>query len=104
MLLGNVKSYGFDAEALPESILHAVENRQTITPIVRFDPMYPLKASKKWAFAKPINIQINKCAPSDVFEDASKQALSRWMFQKVERLNKQESTDDLLTTITFELR
>lgn len=118
LLLGSHKSFGNDAETIPETILKAVENRQTISPIAKFDPMYPLEASKQGiegfcklsfdladtgAFAKPVNIKVVECIPAGVFDEASKLALGKWIFLKIERLNTKESTDGLLTTLSFEL-
>lgn len=118
LLLTSHNSYGFESETIPESVLKAVENRQTIAPIAKFDPVYPLQASKdgvegfctlsfdlanKGVFAKPVNINVIECVPSGVFENASTSALAQWMFLKVELLNKTESTDGLLTTMSFEL-
>ncbi|MFW8589998.1 energy transducer TonB [Glaciecola sp. 2405UD65-10] len=117
-LLCSNKTFGTDTEVISEAILKAVENRQTIAPIVKFDPKYPLKASKqgiegfcklsfdlanKEAFAKPMNIKVIECTPSGVFEDASISALRKWIFLKIERLNTAESTDGLVTTMSFEL-
>lgn len=96
----------------------AIENRQSIKPLLLLEPMYPKKEledgiqgscqvsfdlvnSEKFG-SSPSNIEAVKCTNLN-FLAACKDALKRWRFKKVEELSTDESVLGLRHTCKFEL-
>lgn len=95
----------------------AIENRQSIKPLVLLEAMYPKKefdegiqgscqvsfdlVNREKHGSSPSNIEVVDCANPN-FLAACKHALNRWRFKKIEDLNTDESVLGLLYTCMFE--
>lgn len=97
---------------------NAIENRQSIKPLLLIEAMYPKKelneevqgycqvsfdlVNKEKYGSSPTNIEALDCVNSNFFA-ACKDALEKWRFSEVEKLNADESVLGLIYTCKFEL-
>jgi hypothetical protein len=89
--------YNSDPQQGNNKFSRAIENRQTIEPIMIIDPAYP-----RDVLSKPSNMQVLNCKPQGVFEQACIKSVSSWFFHTLDSFD--ESTNGLMTTCRFELR
>ena len=95
---------------------NAIENRQSIKPLILIEAKYPAKelnegiqgdcqvsfdlVNRERFGSSPSNIKAVNCVNPNFFL-ACKDALQRWRFKEVEKLNTDESVFGLLHTCKF---
>ncbi|WP_125722092.1 hypothetical protein [Pseudoalteromonas rubra] len=117
ILLVGCQSINHSPEEKGGAIESSIENREYIRPIVHIAPAYPIKeANEKVEGAckvlfdladgeygsHPTNIRAVSCENRNFFKQCEN-ALQKWLFRHVSKLDSRESPEGLITTCEFRL-